>query len=82
MELRRRVKDVLQCYLCESSDFFMYCDICRIYLCKFCVGEYIFDELKKYKVGVFKKQEKQGFRVKYRKCFFNEYEVEISIIES
>lgn len=82
MELRRRAKDVLQCHLCESPDPPMYCDICQTHLCKPCVGEHISDESKKHKVGVFKKQEKQGSRAKYRKCSPNEHEVETSIIES
>lgn len=60
----------------------MYCDICQTHMCKPCVGEHISDESKKHKVGVFKKQEKQGSRAKYRKCSPNEHEAETSIIES
>lgn len=82
MELRRRAKDVLQCHRCESLDPPMYCDKCRTHLCKPCVGEHISDESKKHKVGLLKKQEKQGSHAKYRKCSPKEHETETNVLES
>lgn len=32
----------------------MYCDICFVNLCKVCVGEYVFNEFKDYKIVKFK----------------------------
>lgn len=51
--------------------FFLYCDICKLYLCKVCVDEYFLDFIE-YKVVLF---EKWRFIFIYFKCFkyFIEY---------
>lgn len=52
MDIEYSLQDVVWCNFCEIIVYKCYCDVCNIKLCKFCVVEYIFDDLKNYKIIV------------------------------
>lgn len=69
MDLWCSVQDVLWCYYCGGSiGFLLFCDICNIYLCKICVGEYFLDFFKKYGLVLFGRR---GFIYICLKYFLN-----------
>lgn len=44
------LQDVVRCYLNETKEASLYCDICHQYTCQDCKGEHMSDESKEYKL--------------------------------
>lgn len=49
------LQDLVRCNLCESSVPALYCDNCRIHLCKTCTADHILDESKDHRVVAVKR---------------------------
>lgn len=59
-------QDVYCCDLCKRPDFsLVHCDVCRVNLCKTCVGEHLFDKSLEHRVVAF---ENRGFTCNFPKC--------------
>lgn len=55
----QKVQNVLQCYYCEILDLFMYCEICKMYMCDICSEKlYFLNIMIEYRVVLVKKWEK------------------------
>jgi hypothetical protein len=56
MDPRTSAQDMIRCDLCDTAMVQMYCDTCRVNLCKACVGEHMLsDESKKHEIKTFLK---------------------------
>lgn len=65
MDPRYSAQDVVRCTLCEMSLPTMYCEICLIHLCKFCVSDHLNDFSKEHFVIPLKQY---WTRLNYPKC--------------